>query len=352
MGVGRVRVGGLRRDRGAVPRRGLAHRITQRLDLGPRPEHEDRARPLTGADQHVRGAGGAVEVVPLLERPLLVLDDQQALAREHEEALLRVLGVIERVRVTGPEDADPDADVRERMVARLERIRRASLLLVPHRERVGEVEDEPAVRPDVTAVRCLVRACFPDGHAFLLRWSSRAYNARCYVFSDAHCEGESDEPEEVQRRQEVRRIFGRGEGRDEGARPRAEGRGPESRRRGNTARKGRRDEGIGSRDGREAPRDRQEERPGADAQDLVRDAGLREGGQGPLLLPERRQVRLALRVVRLHGRGEPRRRRDVADLLRSEGADPRRREAHRRAREEGGELRAGRSAFQTLSVYR
>ena len=75
-------------------------------------------------------------------------------------------------------------------------------------------------------------------------------------------------------------------------------------------------------------------------------------GKVALLLPERRQVRLALRVVRLHGRGEPRRRRDVADLLRSEGADPRRREAHRRAREEGGELRAGRSAFQTLSVYR
>ena len=38
-------------------------------------------------------------------------------------------------------------------------------------------------------------------------------------------------------------------------------------------------------------------------------------------------------------RGEPRRRRHVADLLRAQGADRRRREEDRRAREEGGELR-------------
>ena len=38
-----------------------------------------------------------------------------------------------------------------------------------------------------------------------------------------------------------------------------------------------------------------------------------------------RQVQVEVRVVRLHRRGEPRRRRHVADLLRAEGVDPRRR---------------------------
>ena len=53
------------------------------------------------------------------------------------------------------------------------------------------------------------------------------------------------------RRQEIRRILGRGEGRDEGARPGAEGRGTEGRRRGRPAREARRDAGARSRDGRE-----------------------------------------------------------------------------------------------------
>src|SRR6266542_1185661 len=47
------------------------------------------------------------------------------------------------------------------------------------------------------------------------------------------------------------------------------------------------------------------------------------------------------RDVPLRGRGEPRRGRHVADLLRAEGVDRRRRGKDQRAREEGRELRTG-----------
>ncbi len=48
---------------------------------------------------------------------------------------------------------------------------------------------------------------------------------------------------------------------------------------------------------------------------------------------------IEVRDVRLQRRGEPRRRRHVAGLLRAEGVDRRRRGKDRRAREESGELR-------------
>ena len=51
------------------------------------------------------------------------------------------------------------------------------------------------------------------------------------------------------------------------------------------------------------------------------------------------EVQDEVRDVRLHARGEPRRRRHVADRLRAEGVDRRRRGKDRRAREESGELR-------------
>ena len=53
---------------------------------------------------------------------------------------------------------------------------------------------------------------------------------------------------------------------------------------------------------------------------------------------ERAEVQNEVRDVRLQRQGEPRRRRHVADLLRAEGADRRRRETDLRAREESGEL--------------
>jgi hypothetical protein len=64
-----------------------------------------------------------------------------------------------------------------------------------------------------------------------------------------------------------------------------------------------------------------------------------KGRQGPLFLPERAEVQREVRDVRLQRRGEPRRWCHVADRLRSDGADRRRRGKDRRAREESSELR-------------
>ena len=49
------------------------------------PDCKDRGRPASCADDRVRDAYGLVEVVPLLQRVLLVLHDEQRLARENEE---------------------------------------------------------------------------------------------------------------------------------------------------------------------------------------------------------------------------------------------------------------------------
>src|SRR6266481_5604971 len=75
------------------------------------------------------------------------------------------------------------------------------------------------------------------------------------------------------------------------------------------------------------------------AENLVRDARVRQGRQCRLLLPKRAQVQGEVRDVRLQRQGEPRRRHRVAGRLRAEGVDRRRRGKDRRAREESGELR-------------
>src|SRR5262249_29173098 len=83
---------------------------------------------------------------------------------------------------------------------------------------------------------------------------------------------------------------------------------------------------------------RHDRRPGTHAEDVVRDARLREGRQGRLLLPRRGEVQGAVRNVRLQRHGEPRRGLHVADRLRADEADSRGREADRSAREASGEL--------------
>src|SRR4029450_9151314 len=86
------------------------------------------------------------------------------------------------------------------------------------------------------------------------------------------------------------------------------------------------------------PRDRQEERTEPHSEDVVRDAGIRQGRQGHLLLPQRGEIQGAVRDVRLQRQREPRRRLYVAHRLRAPEPDRRRREADSRTREEGPEL--------------
>ena len=74
--------------------------------------HEEDARAVAGADEDVLGPVRAVEEIPGTERPLLTLDQQEALAVEDEEALLRLLPVVEPVRLSGLEDTEPHAEAR------------------------------------------------------------------------------------------------------------------------------------------------------------------------------------------------------------------------------------------------
>jgi hypothetical protein len=62
----------------------------------------------------VLGPGWTVEEVPRPKDPLLTLDEQPALSGEHEERLLLILGVVEAVRLARLQDAELDADLRER----------------------------------------------------------------------------------------------------------------------------------------------------------------------------------------------------------------------------------------------
>src|SRR3954452_6653025 len=74
-----------------------------------RPHGQDHARLVAGADDHVRRTGRAVHEVPSTQPPLLPLDDQQRLTREHEEVLLVGLPVVQPDRLARPEHQDGDA---------------------------------------------------------------------------------------------------------------------------------------------------------------------------------------------------------------------------------------------------
>ena len=92
--------------------------------------------------------------------------------------------------------------------------------------------------------------------------------------------------------------------------------------------------------GQADPCDHQSQRASPLAENLVRDACVcQQGRQGRLLLPAASEVQHEVRDVRLQRHGEPRRRHHVADRLRAEGVDCRRRGKDRRAREESGALR-------------
>src|ERR687891_552089 len=170
-------------------------------------------------------------------------------------------------------------------------------------------------------------------------WASRTWKS---------CRGGNDECEEAHGEeagaevrhehhgdQEVQGFHGRGTSRHEGARPRAEGGSGGER----AAREDRRDAGTGSHHGQAAPCDHQGQRASPLAEDLVRDARVCQGGQRRLLLHCCVQIQLEVRDVRLQRQREPRRRRHVADLVRAEEVDRRRRGKDQQAREEGGELR-------------
>ena len=89
---GRVRLFRIRRfllgARLVAPRE-LRDRVDDRLPFSPGARRQHERRPRARSDDHVLGAGRAVEEVPLPERAFFPVDEQQAFAGKDEEILLR-----------------------------------------------------------------------------------------------------------------------------------------------------------------------------------------------------------------------------------------------------------------------
>jgi len=160
----------------------------------------------------------------------------------------------------------------------------------------------------------------------------------------------------------VRRLHCRGACRDEGACRRTARRGQggreEGRRAAGAPRLDREDDAGRSRDRRARPRDGERRRPGAVAEDLVRDARLRQRrGQGRRRLQELGEVRPAVLDTGVPGRRAPRRRGCVARVVRAAEVEPHGRAEGRRT-DEGRDLLTGavaqhrRKALDPLAAYR
>ena len=90
------------------------------------------------------GPCGTVEEVPRLEESLHTIHEQPALPGQHEERLPLRPGVVEAVRLARLQDAEVDAELRERELPALELAPRAERLR-RHPLGVLYVHDEPAV---------------------------------------------------------------------------------------------------------------------------------------------------------------------------------------------------------------
>src|SRR4051794_8971192 len=112
----------------------------------PGTDRDDDRRPAAGTHDHVIRAPRDMDEVPRPQRPLLLLDDQDALARDDEEALLGVLAVVHADPLTGLKHVDVDAELLETALS-------FEVAVDPERAdaapaRVSRVDDEPAVVVD------------------------------------------------------------------------------------------------------------------------------------------------------------------------------------------------------------
>jgi hypothetical protein len=99
-----------------------------------------------------------VDEVPSLQGSLLAFDEQQALAREDEEVLLRALAVIQARGLPGLEDADVDPELLELGLA-FEDCPRAELLVLDP-SRLFREDDAPDLAFRDEAGFRLLQGCF------------------------------------------------------------------------------------------------------------------------------------------------------------------------------------------------
>jgi hypothetical protein len=74
---------------------------------------------LSGPDENVRGARGAVQDIPLPQRSLALVDDRDAFSVKYKEVLLVGLGVVAAARLAGLHDPHIDPGIRPVRVPRL-----------------------------------------------------------------------------------------------------------------------------------------------------------------------------------------------------------------------------------------
>src|SRR6266511_2102491 len=86
-----------------------------------------------------------MDEVPSAKGALLAFDDEEALAGEHEEVLLRVLAVVHAARLAGREDADVDAEVGEAGLSLEARVGASDAAVVVLPLRLPRVDHEPAL---------------------------------------------------------------------------------------------------------------------------------------------------------------------------------------------------------------
>src|SRR5690242_5438045 len=183
--LGRLREAGvgLRRERrlGLDPRsvreRDRVDRIEHLVHPEPAADREYERGPLAGADDHVRDVRRAVDEVPLPQKALLSLGDQQALAAEDEEVLLVGFPVVHAHRPARPEDAEVDPDLREALALGLEAAVGPEVVLEP--ARLARVSHEPVRHAPIlesqvvlTALGLVVPALVVA--ALLVRWRRQA----------------------------------------------------------------------------------------------------------------------------------------------------------------------------------
>ena len=99
--------------------------------------------PRAGTNDDVLRACRAVHEVPLAQRALLSLDDQEGFAGEHEEILLIGLPVVHRHGLARSKHGEVDAELREVGLALEPADRGAALGVAP--PRLARVDDEPAL---------------------------------------------------------------------------------------------------------------------------------------------------------------------------------------------------------------
>src|SRR5581483_2982289 len=143
---------------------GRVHGVVNALGGRAGAGHQDRARPVPGADEDVLGPRRAVQVVPLPQAALLALDDRDALAGQDEEPLLVGLRVVAPVRLPRLDYVDVHAVLPEPGIVGLERAP-DPLVGVPPPARLREVEHEPPLaRHDLSRLG-LLDLRLVDSHA-------------------------------------------------------------------------------------------------------------------------------------------------------------------------------------------